>query len=181
MTWLRLNSALKEAKPTALMVETISNPLLKVADIPALARLAHRYGASLLVDNTFATPCLLRPLLHGADYVIHERDQIPVGTWGCAGRYRLHLGSQPGRMFETNKLVGNTLGPFEAWLALRGLKTLPLRVPATMQQCPAFSRMAGRAAGRSLACELSWPGKPPATRTGQAPVRRSGNGRGFLF
>src|SRR5215208_2014118 len=67
-----VEAALQETKAVALYVESISNPLLKVADIPTLASLAHRYGASLLVDNTFASPYLLNPFMHEADFVIHS-------------------------------------------------------------------------------------------------------------
>jgi cystathionine beta-lyase/cystathionine gamma-synthase len=123
-----VEAALKETKPAALIVETISNPLIKVADIPALAELAHRYGAQFLVDNTFATPYLFRPLAHGADYVIHSATKYLAGHGDVLAGVVVTSAANRARMFELNKLVGGNLGPFEAWLALRGLKTLPLRV-----------------------------------------------------
>jgi cystathionine beta-lyase/cystathionine gamma-synthase len=123
-----VEAALKQTKPAVLLVETISNPLLKVADIPALAELAHRHGAQLLVDNTFATPYLFRPLLHGADIVIHSATKYLAGHGDVLAGVVVTSDTNRARMFELNKLVGSTLGPFEAWLALRGLKTLPLRV-----------------------------------------------------
>ena len=67
-----VESALAELRPAALIAETLSNPLLKVADLERLAQAAHSHGAAFLVDNTFATPCLCRPLGLGADYVIHS-------------------------------------------------------------------------------------------------------------
>lgn len=127
-----VESAIKETKPVCLLVETISNPLLKVADVPALAALAHRSGASLLVDNTFASPYLFNPLKHGADFVIHSATKYLSGHGDVLAGVIATSAENKTRLFEMNKLVGGVLGPFEAWLALRGLKTLPLRMG---QQC----------------------------------------------
>src|SRR5688572_6511156 len=74
-----VETALEEMHPVLLLVETISNPLLKVADVPALAALAYRNRVSLLVDNTFASPYLFNPLQHGADYVIHSATKYLSG------------------------------------------------------------------------------------------------------
>jgi cystathionine beta-lyase/cystathionine gamma-synthase len=124
--------ALADVHPTLLLVETISNPLLKVADVAALAQLAHQQGTLLLVDNTFASPYLFNPLQHGADYVIHSATKYLSGHSDVlAGVVATSLENKS-KLFELNKLVGSVLGPFEAWLALRGLKTLPLRMK---QQC----------------------------------------------
>jgi cystathionine gamma-synthase/methionine-gamma-lyase len=127
-----VENALKETQATVLFVESISNPLIKVADIPALAELAHKHKASLIVDNTFASPYLLNPLAHGADYVVHSATKYLSGHGDVlAGVVATSVGNKK-NLFELNKLTGSVLGPFEAWLALRGLKTLPLRVK---QQC----------------------------------------------
>jgi cystathionine gamma-synthase/methionine-gamma-lyase len=123
---------MRETKPVCLLVETISNPLLKVADVPALAALAHRFGALLLVDNTFASPYLFNPLKHGADFVIHSATKYLSGHGDVLAGVIATSAEHKTKLFELNKLVGGVLGPFEAWLALRGLKTLPLRVG---QQC----------------------------------------------
>lgn len=127
-----VESAIKETNPVCLLVETISNPLLKVADVPALAALAHRFGASFLVDNTFASPYLFNPLKHGADFVIHSATKYLSGHGDVLAGVIATSAENKTKLFELNKLVGGVLGPFEAWLALRGLKTLPLRVG---QQC----------------------------------------------
>jgi cystathionine beta-lyase/cystathionine gamma-synthase len=150
-----IEAALKESKSTALLVETISNPLLKVADIPALAGLAHRYGAQLLVDNTFASPYLFRPLVHGADYVIHSATKYLAGHGDVLAGIVVTSAANRARMFETNKLVGSTLGPFEAWLALRGLKTLPLRL---RQQCSNALHLAGWLAQQPGIAHVNYPG-----------------------
>lgn len=127
-----VESALEETGAAVLYVESISNPLLKVADIAALAALAHRHSASLLVDNTFASPYLLNPLAHGVDYVIHSATKYLAGHGDVLAGVVATSTENKNRLFELNKLIGSVLGPFEAWLALRGLKTLPLRM---RQQC----------------------------------------------
>jgi cystathionine beta-lyase/cystathionine gamma-synthase len=150
-----VEAALKESNPSALFVETISNPLLKVADIPALAKLAHTYGAQLLVDNTFATPYLFHPLIYGADYVIHSATKYLAGHGDVLAGIVVTSAANRARMFETNKLVGSTLGPFEAWLALRGLKTLPLRL---RQQCSNALQLAEWLANRPEITRVNYPG-----------------------
>jgi cystathionine beta-lyase/cystathionine gamma-synthase len=127
-----VKKALGEIQPVALLVETISNPLLKVANIPALARLAHEVNAQLLVDNTFASPYLYNPLIDGADYVIHSATKYIGGHGDVMAGVVVTSKENRKKLYETNKLIGSVLGPFEAWLALRGLKTLSLRMH---QQC----------------------------------------------
>lgn len=134
-----VESALKETGAVVLYVESISNPLLKIADISSLAELAHRFGASLLVDNTFASPYLLNPCRHGADFVIHSATKYLSGHGDVLAGAVATSKENKSRLFELNKLVGGVLGPFEAWLALRGLKTLPLRMN---QQCQNAQRIA---------------------------------------
>jgi cystathionine gamma-synthase/methionine-gamma-lyase len=127
-----VENALEEERAGVLFVESISNPLLKVANIPVLAESAHRHGAVLLVDNTFASPYLLNPLEHGADYVIHSATKFISGHGDVLAGVVATSTENKNKLFETNKLIGSVLGPFEAFLALRGLKTLPLRM---RQQC----------------------------------------------
>ena len=168
-----VEAALKESKPAVLIVETISNPLIKVADIPALAELAHRHDAQLLVDNTFATPYLFRPLAHGADYVIHSVTKYLAGHGDVLAGVVVTSVSNRARMFEINKLVGGNLGPFEAWLALRGLKTLPLRV---RQQFSNAAQLAGWLSTRpEIAC-VNYPGL--ASHPQHVLAQRLFNGQG---
>jgi cystathionine beta-lyase/cystathionine gamma-synthase len=127
-----VETALKETGAVVLYVESISNPLLKVADIPTLAELAHRHGTSLLVDNTFASPYLVNPIRYGTDFVIHSATKYLSGHGDVLAGVVATSRENKSKLFELNKLVGGVLGPFEAWLALRGLKTLPLRMK---QQC----------------------------------------------
>jgi cystathionine beta-lyase/cystathionine gamma-synthase len=119
---------LAEERPRLLLIETISNPLLKVTDVRAVADLCHRYDALLLVDNTFATPILYRPLKDGADFVIHSATKF-IGGHGdvMAGVVIAHRQHRT-NLWDLLKKTGANLGPQEAWLLLRGLKTLALRV-----------------------------------------------------
>ncbi len=125
-------AAVQETHARAVIVETLSNPLLKVADLPRLVEAAHSGGAAALVDNTFATPYLCRPLGFGADYVIHSATKYLGGHGDVLGGIIVTSSERRQRLFEINKLVGGNLGPHEAWLVLRGIKTLPLRM---QRQC----------------------------------------------
>jgi cystathionine gamma-synthase/methionine-gamma-lyase len=191
-----VEAALAEARPVALLAETISNPLIKVADVPALAQLAHRHGAQLLIDNTFASPYLFNPLAHSADYVIHSATKYIGGHGDVMAGVVVTSAENRRKLYELNKLVGSVLGPFEAWLALRGVKTLPLRV---RQQCANAARIAkppehcaGRAwegaptvcqrrshrpmarrTSKDQACQLSRPAGSPPTRAGAPIVQRA--------
>jgi cystathionine beta-lyase/cystathionine gamma-synthase len=152
-----VEGALAETRPVALVVETISNPLLKVADLPALASLAHRYGAQLLVDNTFASPYLCTPLSYGADFAIHSATKFIGGHGDVMAGVVVTSSEKRRELYELNKLVGGVLGPFEAWLAMRGVKTLPLRV---RQQCANAARIAEWLAGYPQIAHVSYPGLP---------------------
>ena len=143
------------AHPAALIVETISNPLLKVADLPALAGLAHAAGAALIVDNTFASPYLCRPLTLGADYVVHSATKY-LGGHGDVLAGVVVTGKERRReLNEINKLVGANLGPQEAWLVLRGIKTLPLRV---QRQCENAAQVAAWLALHPKVSHVNYPG-----------------------
>ncbi len=150
-----VESAMKETGAVVLYAETISNPLLKVADIPALAELAHRYGASLLVDNTFASPYLFNPIVLGADMSIHSATKYISGHGDVLAGVVATSGENKKKLFELNKLVGSVLGPFEAWLALRGLKTLPLRMK---QHCQNAQQTAEWLVKHPRVAKVNYPG-----------------------
>ena len=143
------------APAAALIVETISNPLLKVADLPALAELAHAAGAALIVDNTFASPYLCRPLALGADYVVHSATKYLGGHGDVLGGVTVTSAARRRELNEVNKLVGANLGPQEAWLVLRGIKTLPLRV---QRQCENASQVAAWLADHPAVSHVNYPG-----------------------
>ena len=150
-----VETAIEETQAVLVLVETLSNPLLKVADVRALAELAHRYEASLLVDNTFASPYLFNPLQHGADYAIHSATKYLSGHGDVLAGVVATSAENKNRLFELNKLIGSVLGPFEAWLALRGLKTLPLRV---RQQCRSALQVAAWLQSHPRVARVNFPG-----------------------
>ncbi len=120
--------ALSRLRPKVLYVEALTNPLIGVADVPALAAAARAAGAAVVVDATFATPVLFRPLEHGADLVVHSVGKYlgghgDVGAGILAGRADL-VASARSRLVRR----GATIPHFEAWLAVRGLRTLALRM-----------------------------------------------------
>lgn len=123
-----VTAAIEDSRPTVVLLETISNPLLRVADVCTVARLTHAAGAVLIVDNTFATPCLYRPADDGADYVVHSATKYLGGHGDVMGGLVAASEERCQAARELQKLIGNILGPNEAWLILRGLRTLVLRM-----------------------------------------------------
>jgi cystathionine beta-lyase/cystathionine gamma-synthase len=112
-----------------LFVETPTNPVLRITDIAAMAALARRHGAKLAVDNTFASPCLQRPLDLGADLVIHSTTKYLNGHSDSVGGVVVVRHEDDLEWFKfIQNAAGAILGPFDAWLVLRGTKTLPLRM-----------------------------------------------------
>ncbi len=145
----------RQERPAALICETISNPLLKLADLPRLAEIAHAAGAALIVDNTFASPYLCRPLALGADYVVHSATKYLGGHGDVLGGVVVTSAARRTALNEINKLVGANLGPQEAWLVLRGLKTLPLRL---QRQCDNAVQIAAWLAGHPRVAGVNYPG-----------------------
>lgn len=137
-------------------VETLSNPLLRLADLPALAGLAHEAGALLVVDQTFA-PLLCRPLGLGADLVVHSATKL------IGGHSDLTLGllAGPADRIERASAVASTFGltgnPFESWLCLRGLATLPLR---SARACATALELARRLQDHPGVRAVHYPGLP---------------------
>ena len=118
----------KARKPKAIIVESVSNPLLRVADIAALASIAHELDAHLIVDNTFASPALIQPATIGADIVVHSTTKFISGHGDTTGGVIATTPEIAAIIREQARLSGAMPGPFDCWLALRGLKTLPLRM-----------------------------------------------------
>ncbi|HVX97600.1 MAG TPA: PLP-dependent aspartate aminotransferase family protein [Polyangia bacterium] len=122
-----------------LLVETISNPLLRVADIPALSAIARARGLTFIVDSTFTTPCLTRPLARGADLVVHSASKYLAGHGDVIGGVVVGGKRALEPLAKVRTALGGTMDPFAAWLALRGVRTLPLRVE---RQCASAARLA---------------------------------------
>jgi cystathionine gamma-synthase len=135
-----------------LWAETPSNPLMKVADIAALAEIAHRGGARLLIDSTFATPMIQRPLGLGADIVLHSTTKYCGGhsdaQGGCLIVKQRELLDQ---LFHVRSILGAVASPFNSWLVLRGLRSLACRmerhsanalaVAKALEESPAVERV----------------------------------------
>ncbi|WP_028652881.1 cystathionine gamma-synthase [Nocardioides halotolerans] len=117
------------ARTRMIWVETPTNPLLGIADIAALATLAHEVGALLVVDNTFATPYLQRPLTLGADVVVHSTTKYAGGHSDVVGGAVVVRGLDlADKVAYHQNAMGAVAGPFDSWLTLRGLKTLAVRM-----------------------------------------------------
>lgn len=151
-------AAVAEHKPSVLLVESISNPLLTVVDVAGLAKLAKSVGARLIVDGTMTTPILQRPLALGADVVVHSATKYIGGHSDVTGGVVV---ARAGLVLETlrrySKLLGAVLGPFEAQLLLRGVKTLGLRV---RQQCANAAVVAAWLHEQPQVSAVYYPGLP---------------------
>lgn len=111
--------------------ETPANPILRLTDLPAVAELAHQSGAELAVDSTFATPVATRPLELGADYVVHSLTKYLGGHGDALGGAVLGRAEALSGLRQEGLIhLGGVLSPFNAWLVMRGLVTLPLRMAA---------------------------------------------------
>jgi len=137
-------------------LETPSNPLLRIADIAALAAIAHDAGALLVVDNTFATPYLQRPLEFGADIVLHSTTKYLGGHSDVVGGA---LVTADPELYERLRFLQNAAGPvpgpFDAWLVLRGLKTLAVRME---RHCANAMAVAEYLAADPRVAEVMYPG-----------------------
>jgi cystathionine beta-lyase/cystathionine gamma-synthase len=128
-----------ESKPGCILMETISNPLLRVGDLDRLAELARSAGAALIVDNTFATPLLVRPLEHGANFSVHSLTKFLAGHGDVLGGVVVTDEAHSDIVRTLSRTVGPVLGPFESYLSMRGIKTFALRVE---RQCANACRIA---------------------------------------
>ncbi|MBW3661504.1 MAG: cystathionine gamma-synthase [Actinobacteria bacterium] len=135
--------------------ETPSNPLLKVLDLAALADLTHEHGARLVVDNTFATPYLQRPLELGADIVVHSTTKYLGGHSDVVGGAVCTDEETAAELAFLQNAVGAVPGPFDVWLTLRGIKTLALRMEA---HCDNAERVAAFLAEHPAVDEVIYPG-----------------------
>ena len=161
-----------------LFAETPTNPLTDVCDIQALADLAHEAGALLVVDNTFCTPALQRPLEWGADLVVH------AGTKFLDGQGRVMAGGLCGRrsiiqdvLAPVLRTVGMTLSPFNAWVVLKGMETLMLRMQAHSRQAHAVARWLEQ---QPQVARVHYPGLPTHPQHALAMRQQGGQGGAVL-
>jgi methionine-gamma-lyase len=136
-----VEASLAAAPTRVLYLETISNPTIAVADLPALAALGRRHGATVVVDNTFASPALCRPLEHGADLVVESATKYLSGHSDVLAGVVVGSSERIGPVRTLHVETGGTLAPFSAFLVLRGIPTLALRMErhaATAARLAAF-------------------------------------------
>ena len=174
-----VRAALRPGTTRLVWVETPANPLWTVTDIAATAQLAHAAGALLAVDSTVATPVLTQPLALGADIVMHAATKYLNGHSDLiAGSLSTRVDNEHWqRVRKVRSQIGGTLGSFEAWLLLRGMRTLHLRVRAASA---AALRIAGHFNGHPLVAEVLYPGLPGFHGHQVARAQMSGGFGGML-
>ena len=150
--------ALAEHPARVLWAETPTNPLLSIADISALADVAHQAGALLVVDNTFASPYLQQPLALGADAVVHSTTKYLGGHSDVVGGAVVVADQGLGeRLAFLQNTTGAVAGPFDAWLTLRGVKTLAVRMD---QHSRNAARVADMLTSHPAVTDVRYPGLP---------------------
>ncbi|WP_285703956.1 cystathionine gamma-synthase [Microtetraspora sp. NBRC 16547] len=155
-------------------VETPTNPLLGIADIAALASVAHDAGALLVVDNTFASPYLQQPVALGADVVVHSTTKYVGGHSDVVGGALVAASAELGeRLAYHQNAMGAVAGPFDAWLTLRGLKTLAVRME---RHCDNAERVVELLASHPKVTQVLYPGLPehPGHEVAAKQMRRFG-------
>ena len=141
----------------AVFVEALSNPLLRLADLPALAPELSRRGVELIVDSSLASPAVFRPIVHGATVVVHSLTKFISGHGDVTGGIVLGRAETVGRVRNAMIRAGANLGPFDAWLATRGARTLVVRLE---RQCASALTLAGFLEGHAAVARVHYPGLP---------------------
>ncbi|MEE1824943.1 aminotransferase class I/II-fold pyridoxal phosphate-dependent enzyme [Streptomyces sp. BE20] len=147
-------------RPTTrlLHLETVSNPTTRVTDLPALIGVAREAGVLSVVDNTFATPLICRPIEHGADIVVHSATKYLGGHSDVLAGVAVFADAELHRRVWQHAIeLGSSLDPFAAWLTLRGMQTLGLRL---RRHCETASDLAGRLAAHPAVTTVHYPGLP---------------------
>jgi cystathionine gamma-synthase/methionine-gamma-lyase len=134
-----VKKAVEEHRPGAIVMETICNPLLRVPALDRIGVLARDAGAALIVDNTFATPLIMRPMEYGATFVVHSLTKYLSGHGDVMGGIVVTDDESLAPLRALSRTLGFTLGPFECYLAMRGIKTFPLRME---RQCANAQKVA---------------------------------------
>jgi len=166
------------AEPASIVVvETISNPLLRLVDLPALARLAHAVGAMLVVDNTFATPYHCRPIEFGADVVVHSATKYLGGHSDVTNGVLVGTEEFVSQARATMSAFGAPASPFDCWLTVRGIKTLALRMERSSANAAAVAAYL-TGAGQQIV-GVYYPGLPSAPQAALA-CRLLRNGFGAM-
>jgi cystathionine gamma-synthase/methionine-gamma-lyase len=162
-----LRAAVAEARPGCILVETISNPLLRVPEIDRIAEIARQAGAALVVDNTFGTPLLVRPLELGANFTVHSVTKYLAGHGDVLGGIVVSDERHFEPLRALSRIIGPVLGPFESYLTMRGIKTFPLRME---RQCANASHVARWLGAHPKVERVYFPGDP--AHADAAAIRR---------
>lgn len=151
-----VRNALQDRPARVVWIETPTNPLLSIADITALADIAHEAGALLVVDNTFASPYLQQPLALGADVVVHSTTKYLGGHSDVVGGALVLADADLAENIAfSQNATGAAGGPFDAWLTLRGIRTLGVRMD---RHCENAQRVADMLAAHPKVAEVFYPG-----------------------
>jgi cystathionine gamma-synthase len=171
-----VRAALRPGQTRLIWCETPTNPLLSIADIAALADLAHAAGVVLVVDNTFASPYLQRPLALGADAVVHSTTKYLGGHSDVVGGAVVTAAAELAeRVGFVQNAAGAVPGPFDCWLVLRGIRTLAVRMD---RHCANAAQVAAALAGHPAVAEVRYPGLP--SHPGHAVAARQMSGFGGM-
>jgi cystathionine beta-lyase/cystathionine gamma-synthase len=162
-----LEKAVAAARPGCVLMETVSNPLLRVGQIDRIAEITHGAGAALVVDNTFATPMLVRPLELGANLVVHSLTKFLAGHGDVLGGVIVSDAEHFDILRTIARASGPVLGPFESYLSMRGIKTFPLRME---RQCANACRIASHLKDHPQVEKVLFPGDP--AHADAATIRR---------
>ena len=153
----KVERTIAEKKPGVLFTESISNPLLRVGEIDRLAELARRANASFIVDSTFATPMLMKPLDFGANIVVHSATKYLAGHGDVLGGVVISDKEHHETVRMISRIVGPVMGPFEAYLTMRGIKTLAVRFE---RQCENACKLASWLASHPAVDRVYYPADP---------------------
>jgi O-succinylhomoserine sulfhydrylase len=168
------------SKPAqAVLFESPSNPMLDIVDIKAVCELAHKAGATVVLDNAFATPILQRPLEWGADVVVHSATKYIDGQGRTLGG--AVLGSKEFILEKLQPIIRNTgpsLSPFNAWVLVKGLETLGLRID---RHCANAARVAEAVAGHPAIARVLYPARSDHPQHKLAMQQMSGGGGVVTF
>lgn len=163
-------------RPTTrvLHLETIANPTGRVPDLAGLLAVARHHGVVSVVDNSLASPVLCRPIEYGADVVVHSTTKYLAGHSDVLGGVAVFAdAARRDRVWPRAVELGSCADPFAAWLTLRGIQTLPLRM---RQHCAGAELLAGRLAGHPRVTAVHWPWLPGHPTYGLARTVLSGGG-----
>lgn len=165
------------AETKALYIETPTNPMMRVTDIRAAAEMAHAHGALLIVDNTFLSPYLQNPLALGADIVVHSGTKYLSGhNDTLAGFAVVKDAVLAARLREISKTIGANLAPFDAWLLLRGIQTLAVRMDRAEENAMALAQWLKT---RPEVTRVIYPGLPE--HPGHALMKQQARGFGAML